>query len=130
MIDDAGFAGQYDFLYVPMDFMSRACYGYAFVNFTQPSDADRFWNTFNGFSQWAFPSRKTCRTFWSKPHQGLEANIARYRNSPVMHKDVPDEYKPMVLIDGVRSVFPPPTKTIRLPRLRNYSPSFSFEKCD
>jgi len=130
MIDDAGFAGQYDFVYVPMDFMTRACYGYAFINFTYPSHADRFWNTFNGFSQWSFPSRKTCRTFWSKPHQGLEANIARYRNSPVMHKDVPDEYKPILLTDGVRTVFPPPTKTIRLPRLRNYSPSFSFEKCN
>ena len=32
---------------------------------------------------------------WSHPYQGLDAHIERYRNSPVMHEDVPDEYKPM-----------------------------------
>ena len=31
-----------------------------------------------------------------------EAHVERYKNSPVMHKSVPDEYKPVIFADGVR----------------------------
>jgi hypothetical protein len=56
---------------------------------------------------------------WSNPHQGLESNIDRYRNSPVMHKDVPDAYKPCVFdCEGMRISLPAPTKRVRCPRLR------------
>jgi len=128
MIDSAGFAGQYDFVYLPIDFLTRACYGYTFINFLEPAQASRFWSTFDGFTQWVLPSKKTCEAFWSKPFQGLEANISRYRNSPVMHEGVPDCYKPVLFVNGVRGPFPPPTKKLRMPRLRNYTPSFSFER--
>lgn len=118
MIDDAGFAGSYDFVYLPIDFHLHTSYGYAFVNFQDPEMASRFWTTFNNFSNWAVPSRKRCRSFWSKPIQGLGMNIARYRNSPVMHTSVPDEFKPVVFAGGVRVTFPPPTKSVRFPRFR------------
>jgi hypothetical protein len=115
LIDDQGFAGQYDFLYLPMDFKSHASLGYAFVNLLSLELAAKFWASFDGFKDWTVMSQKVCTVSWSHPHQGLEAHIERYRNSPVMHEDVPDEYKPMVFQDAVRGMFPPPTKRLRAP---------------
>jgi len=118
ILDREGFAGQIDFLYLPMDFATRASLGYAFVNFTTPSAAAAFMRTFDGFAQWSIPSRKVCGVSWSGPHQGLEAHVERYRNSPVMHEDVPDTFKPVLFANGVRIAFPPPTRKLRAPRLR------------
>ena len=44
-----------------------------------------------------------------------EAHVDRYRNSPVMHRDVPDEYKPVIFKNGVRKNFPRPTKKVKAP---------------
>ena len=33
-----------------------------------------------------------------------------------MHKDVPDEFKPIIFRAGIRVPFPPPTKRVRPPR--------------
>mmetsp|Transcript_4444 Transcript_4444/g.10797 ORF Transcript_4444/g.10797 Transcript_4444/m.10797 type:complete len:136 (+) Transcript_4444:81-488(+) len=118
MIDDEGFQGTYNFVYFPIDFRSRAGLGYAFVNFEDPVTVDRFWRTFEGFSNWMLPSKKSCFVSWCSPHQGLEAHVERYRNSPIMHPSVPDEYKPLVFSGGARVPFPAPTKAVRAPRLR------------
>lgn len=119
MLDDEGFAGCYDFLYLPVDFNSGACLGYAFVNLVDPSFVERFWVTFDGYARWLLPSRKVCRVSWSGPHQGLEAHVARYRNSPVMHETVRDEFKPVLFSNGYRMAFPGPSKLPRAPRIRN-----------
>jgi hypothetical protein len=118
LIDAEGFGSQYDFIYLPMDFKSHASLGYAFVNLVDPEQATRFFKTFEGFHRWVVPSQKVCSVNWSHPYQGLEAHIERYRNSPVMHEDVPDEYKPMVFQAGERIGFPPPTKKLKVPRMR------------
>jgi len=118
LLDAEGFAGQYDFLYLPMDFQSRASLGYAFINFTSSDSAESFWRVFEGYSNWAIPSRKMSGVSWSGPHQGLEAHIERYRNSPVMAESTPDEYKPILFDCGVRIPFPAPTRRIRAPRVR------------
>jgi hypothetical protein len=118
LLDAEGFAGQYDFLYLPMDFQSRASLGYAFINFTSSESAEAFWRVFDGYSNWAIPSRKMSGVSWSGPHQGLEAHIERYRNSPVMAESTPDEYKPILFDRGVRIPFPAPTRRIRAPRVR------------
>jgi len=118
LLDAEGFAGQYDFLYLPMDFQSRASLGYAFINFTSSDSAEAFWRVFDGYSNWAIPSRKMSGVSWSGPHQGLEAHIERYRNSPVMAESTPDEYKPILFDRGVRIPFPAPTRRIRAPRVR------------
>jgi len=118
LLNAEGFAGQYDFLYLPMDFQSRASLGYAFINFTSSDAAASFWQTFDGYSNWAIPSRKMSGVSWSGPHQGLVAHIERYRNSPVMSDSTPDEYKPILLEAGVRIPFPAPTRRIRAPRVR------------
>lgn len=115
MMDAEGLAGTYNFVYLPMDFKSGANLGYAFVNLVSAAVVDMFWKTLNGFSRWTLPSYKVCEVSWSGPYQGLAAHIRRYRNSPLMHEDVPDEYKPVVLLDGIRAEFPPPTKRLRAP---------------
>jgi len=119
MLDGEGFSGTYDFLYLPIDFKTRASLGYAFINFVRSTVVPKFWRTFEGFTGWIFASKKVCGVSWSSPHQGLEAHIERYRNSPVMHSTVPDEYKPVLFENGVRKLFPGPTKPPRVPRIRN-----------
>lgn len=121
MLDTEGFRGTYNLVYLPTDFRNFAGFGYAFVNFVTHEDARKAKMSFQGFSRWRVPSRKTCDVVWSGPVQGLQAHTERYRNSPVMHDSVPDEYKPAVFVDGVRVPFPAPTKRIRPPRVRRNS---------
>jgi len=118
LLDDQGFHGQYDFVYLPMDFRNGINLGYAFVNLLNHPHAMIFMQCFQGFSGWFFDSAKVCEISWAHPHQGLAEHVDRYRNSPVMHHSMPDEYKPMVFKDGVRVSFPAPTKAIRAPKLR------------
>lgn len=121
VIDGSGFAGQYDFVYLPIDFRfePRTSLGHAIVNFVSALEAARFWDTFTGSSPWAGRSGTTCTVSWSGSQQGLAANVERYRNSPVMHEAVPDECKPAVFDGGARVPFPPPTKKLRAPRKRH-----------
>jgi hypothetical protein len=116
MLDGEGFAGMYDFLYLPVDFARGAGIGYAFINMTSHDAALSFLRYFSGFCNWTVPSRKVAEVSWSNPNQGLSVHIERYRNSTVMHASVPDEYKPIVLMSGLRVPFPPPTRTIRAPQ--------------
>jgi len=119
MLDGEGFSGLYDFVYLPMDFNSGACLGYAFVNLVNAQVLPAFWQAFDGYARWVVPSRKVCRVGWSGPHQGLAAHVERYRNSPVMHPSVPDEYRPLLLANGWRVAFPGPSKATRAPRVRH-----------
>lgn len=121
MLDGEGFEGLYDFIYLPIDFLTQACLGYAFVNLVQPSVVQDFWAKFEGFCNWVLPSKKICGVTWSGPHQGREAHVDRYRNSPVMHPSVPETYKPLIFEAGRRVPFPPPSKAPRAPRTRNYA---------
>mmetsp|Transcript_42077 Transcript_42077/g.105863 ORF Transcript_42077/g.105863 Transcript_42077/m.105863 type:complete len:303 (+) Transcript_42077:3-911(+) len=118
LLDEHGFTAGYDFVYLPMDFRNGVNLGYAFVNLLKHEDALRLMTTFQGFSKWFFDSAKVCEVSWAHPHQGLEEHVERYRNSPVMHPSMPQEYKPMMFQNGVRVAFPPPTKAIRAPKLR------------
>eukprot|EP00928_Gymnodinium_smaydae_P050336 TRINITY_DN3389_c1_g1_i2.p1 TRINITY_DN3389_c1_g1~~TRINITY_DN3389_c1_g1_i2.p1 ORF type:complete len:457 (+),score=42.71 TRINITY_DN3389_c1_g1_i2:93-1373(+) len=112
-IDAAGFRGKYDFVYLPMDFKTPTCPGFCFVNLTDPAHVSPFWTYFEGYSAWQ-GSKNKCSVTWSSKLQGLEANIKRYKNSPVMHESVPDGYKPRVFRDGVQISFPPPTRKIKV----------------
>jgi len=116
---EEGFAGRFDFLYFPVDFETHAGMGYAFVNMVSHSDAKSLWSNLDGFSSWSQPCKKVCRVSWGQPMQGLEAHVARYRNSPLMHAHVPDAYRPMLFVEGKRASFPPPTKKIKPPHKGN-----------
>jgi len=118
LMDAQGFEGMYDFVYLPIDFSTQSNIGYAFVNLTSAPTARRFWRVFEGFSDWAIPSRKICTLCWSDPCQGLDQNVERYRNSPVMCESVPEQHKPAVFSQGAQVEFPAPLKRLRPPRLR------------
>lgn len=118
LLNREGFSGLYDFVYVPIDFRSRAGFGYAFVNMISPEAALHFMNHFEGFGRWCMESTKTAEITWSSPTQGLEAHVERYRSSPVMHDAVPDHFKPAMFRGNVRVTFPRPTKAIKMPRMR------------
>jgi hypothetical protein len=118
LLDTEGFKGQYDFIYLPMDFSRMAGLGYAFINLVSNTVAENVKSHFEGFSGWSLASQKVCEVSWGEPLQGLEAHIERYRNSPVMHEDVNEKYRPLLFKDGVIITFPPPTKRIRPPRVK------------
>jgi len=119
LIDKEGFANLFDFVYFPIDFCSMAGLGYAFINFTSHGAAARFHQHFRGFCKWSLPCGKVCSVEYGKTHQGLVSQIERYRNSAVMHHDVPDEHKPMMFLYGQRVPFPPATREIRPPIMHN-----------
>jgi hypothetical protein len=58
IIDEHGFAGSYDFLYLPS--YPRGNLGYAFIDLKDASDADRFVDIFHGF-QFPGKSKKVCQ---------------------------------------------------------------------
>lgn len=115
LLDEEGLSELYDFVYLPMDFCRDANLGYAFVNLVDGAAVDKAWKKFDGFDRWALPTAKVCQVGWSGPHQGFQAHVERYRNSPVMHKSVPDCYKPMIFKNGIRKPFPRPTKKVKAP---------------
>lgn len=115
LLDSEGFSGKLDFLYVPFDFKTGACKGYALVNLVDASTVKQFRNKFEGFCSWNTPSEVTS----GPPYQGLGDIIERYRNSPLMHSSVADEFKPVLFNGGRRVPFPPPTRCVRAPRVRS-----------
>lgn len=116
LINDEGFQGDYNLLYLPVDLKNRVGLGYAFINFVGNEQAQNFSKHFTDFSNWNMESEKVCEVKWSDALQGLEEHVERYRDCPVMHESIPDEFKPVLFKDGERVPFPEPTKRIRAPR--------------
>lgn len=118
LLDEHGFKGSYNLVYLPIDFNTSCGFGYAFVNFVDTESAEAFMSKLQGYQSWATPSDKVLDVTWSNAHQGFEAHVERYRNSPMMHETVPDELKPVIFVSGERVPFPQPTKKPRAPRTR------------
>jgi len=116
LLDYAGFRSHYDFVYLPTDFCSQQSLGYAFINLLSHQDALAFFDVFSGFDRWDY---KPCTVDWGHPYQGLQAHVDRYRNSPVMHADVPAAARPAVFFNGIEVAFPAPTKKVDKPRLKH-----------
>lgn len=124
LLDKESFGCCYNLVYLPMDYCRKAAFGYAFIDLVSHEEAKRFHRHFEGFMNWDIPcSQKVCSVGWSDALQGVQAHVDRYRNSPVMHEAVPDEFKPMMFIHGRRVPFPAPTKNVRAPRLRKHEPA-------
>lgn len=115
LLNTEGFQATFNFLYMPMDFVKELSLGYAFVSFVSHEEACRACDHFNGLS---FENVELHAT-WSDAQQGLADHVERFKNSPVMHIDVPDKFRPLLLSGGTCVAFPEPTKKIRRPRIRH-----------
>jgi hypothetical protein len=111
LLEEQGFRGCFDFIYLPIDFKTQSGLGYAFINLISHCDASRALNDLPGFQNWRGKSQKRLQVSWSSL-QGLQANVNRYRNSVVMHPEIPEIFKPMIFNGGVSVSFPAPTKAI------------------
>lgn len=122
IMDNGGLAGLYNFVYLPIDFLQEANLGYIFVNFSSHENAVKGWEMMDGFKSWPLKTQKVCAASWSNPMQGLAIHVDRYQNSPVMHKNVPEKFKPILLETGTRVPFPPATKRMKAPRMKKHKP--------
>lgn len=116
LLDWEGFAALYDFLHVPADLEAGGGFGYGFVNFVTPLEAQRF---VRHFSNLRLADREPIAVHESEAMQGIEQLIERYRNSPLMHKSVPAVAMPAIYQDGVILQFPAPTERLRKPQKRS-----------
>jgi len=105
------------FLYLPINFTTGLCLGDAMACFDSPETALRFGACIRAMEprdrSWVGGLDWT----WNEV-QGADELVQRYRNRAVMHSSIPEAYKPMLLKNGERLAFPPPTEKIRPPRLR------------
>jgi len=108
---------QFDFLYLPIDWKKGANLGYAFINLASHDEAIRIQACLKGFSAWKVSSQKVCDVVWGKPEQqSLHSIVDRFRNSPVMHPDVPEAFKPLLFINQRRVAMPAPTRKLQQPQ--------------
>lgn len=85
-INQTGFAGTYDFLYLPIDPETKANRGYAFINFVGPAQSWAFKNCYEGRQIGHFNSGKVI-TVMPATLQGFEANHAHYASARVSRGD-------------------------------------------
>lgn len=114
LLNREGFRGRFDFAHVPVSFQDMSNLGYALVNLVSHHDAKRLLEHFEEAT-----SEQSLVAAWSSPTQGLQVHVDRYRNSPLMHESIAEQYKPAVFQQGRLVVFPEPTKSIRAPRRRH-----------
>jgi len=130
---DGGYRGLFDFIYMPMNrgrgnrglfdnLQGRGNFGYAFVNFGSHTIAAQVMARLQDSEK----GDPLCSLEWTavwSTCQGFEANIDRYRNSPLMHHVVPNDAKPSVYDSwGNLATFPTPTKAIPKPRIHQPHP--------
>lgn len=78
--------GQYDFLYLRMDFKNKCNVGYAFINFTGPLSVQSFYYRINGKKWKNFSSGKIAELTYATV-QGFENLVKKFRNSSIMGED-------------------------------------------
>merc|ERR1719446_1242468 len=85
-VNQNGFLGTFDFLYLPIDPETSANRGYAFLNFIDPSFAWMFKMSYEGRKMDRFNSRKVVSVM-PATLQGFEANYAHYSSARVFRGD-------------------------------------------
>lgn len=85
-INSRGFAGTYDFLYLPMDQDSKVNRGYAFINFMDPAYAASFKAFYEGRQLNQYSSRKFIAIL-PAVLQGFEANREHFSTRRVSRED-------------------------------------------
>jgi hypothetical protein len=85
-INQTGFLGTFDFMYLPIDPDTNANRGYAFLNFINPSYAWMFKSTYEGRKMNRFNSNKVASVMRATL-QGFDANYAHYSTARVNRGD-------------------------------------------
>lgn len=102
-INGSGFAGSYDFFYLPMDVHNRTNVGYAFINFVTSQEARRFFATYTDYVFTRHSSKKIGRV--SPAHiQGFEDNVRHFTKCAVTQSH-DGQYRPVVFRGGRRRDF-------------------------
>jgi hypothetical protein len=113
-IDKAGFEGLYDFFYMPCDVSARVNLGYCFINFRNNELVPLFLEGFHGKQFPRYRSSKLLEVTSAKI-QGFHRNVDSLMKSSVVSL-LPDEFKPVMLMDEMFVPFPSPPKRARTSR--------------
>jgi hypothetical protein len=115
--------GEFDFVYLPIDFKNKCNVGYAFINFRSIEACEAFLKNFNGVEvRKCLPglnSRKVTEVTPARV-QGFEENVQRLRNSPVMRELAHHtEWMPLIFDEtGKQMPFPSPERALEPIKLR------------
>lgn len=115
VLDDEGFHGLYDFVFLPASLRTGKSSCHAVVNSVRHSHGLLLAAHFHGRTWGASTGGPHCKAKWSYPRQGLEELLSHYRNDLTMHQSVPAELRPALFNQGWRVPMPMPTKRIRAP---------------
>lgn len=111
--------GQFDFVYLPMDFKNKCNGGYAFVNFRTAEAYQTCFDLFNGMDVKSllggasYGGKKVMEVSPARV-QGFEENVQRLRNSPVMRELLQKpEWMPLIFdSNGDKIPFPAPERVL------------------
>ena len=104
-----GVLNDINFLYLPIDFRYQCNVAYCFINVTSAAGVARVYAAMEGTLLKQVPTKK--RTIISVGNlQGLRANVEACRNHAAMN--LPEQYQPMILHNGVSVPFPPRTTSV------------------
>jgi len=111
---DASYKGQYDFVYLPIDFNSKCNMGYAFINFGTAASAAAFMHEFHGKRTKivlpGFSSAKVCEVSYARV-QGRDANMENLRDEKFVEKlSERPEWQPLFYDDDGKEI--PFSKTL------------------
>lgn len=120
-INDSGFAGQYDFLYLPMDARSHANRGFAFVNMRSAGVAEEFYKKFQGQFLRHFSAERALVVL-PADLQGFEENALQYATTAARQGTRTGHTKPIFL----RSL--PPHIAAKLDDRRTSAPPVQKDK--
>lgn len=102
------FDGQYDFVYLPIDFNSKCNVGYAFINFRTPLACQQFTQEFHNVRTRhclpGFSSQKICEVSQARV-QGRDANMENLRDEKFIEKLIErPEWQPLFFNDEGQQV--------------------------
>lgn len=121
------FKGRFDFMYLPIDFKNKCNVGYGFINFRNEEACRSFVKNFNGVDvSKCLPGLNSKKVAEVTPArvQGLNENVRRLRNSPVMNQliDHP-EWMPLMFNErGQQEQFPQPDQPLPPVKPRRRAP--------
>lgn len=103
-LDESGFAGTYNFVYLPFSFETKANMGYAFVNFIDDDTADSFLRVWNETRLYSLPGKTPLPATYADV-QGLDANVRRLMGDYKIARISNPSYQPLVFEGGCRVNF-------------------------